>query len=238
MSEPSDIVRVREELKRHARFRGLPEARKDKLFQGMRRIREWLNDDLVAEDFTDPKRLKRDKKALIKPLGRILQILGAHQEISLDLIDCLSRHEQSGSGKTDTAAINTAVTELAALRCTARRLLTIVERGEPSRLLSLLVDRDGRLKIADPSGQLCERLKRGSGLPIVTGFKPGSSQRKKMELAMVCELLAEVFDGLSESEANELAAAITVYTRGDGSRIGKPVGSGAIKKQKQRRRRG
>ena len=48
MSEPSDIVRVREELKRHARFRGLPEARKVKLFQGMRKIREWLNDDLLA----------------------------------------------------------------------------------------------------------------------------------------------------------------------------------------------
>ena len=238
MSEPSDIVRVREELKRHARFRGLPEVRKVKLFQGMRKIRERLNDDLFAEDFSAPKRLKHDKKALIKPLGRILQILDAHREISPDLIDCLSRNEQSGSGKTDTATINAAVTELDAFRCTARRLLTIAERGERSRLLSLLVDRDGRLKIADPSSQLCERLKRGCGLPIVTGFKPGPSQRKKMELAMVCELLAEVFNGLSESEANELAAAITVYTRGDRSRIGKPVGSDAIKKQKQRRRRG
>ena len=34
---------------------------------------------------------------------------------------------------------------------------------------------------------------------------------------MVHELLAEVFEGLSEAEANELAAAITVYTRAQGA---------------------
>jgi hypothetical protein len=230
MSEPSDIVRVREALKRHARFRGLPQSRKVELFRGMGKIHEWLNNDVVAEDFSDAKRLKSDKRALIKPLGRILQILDAHREISPDLIDCLSRHEQSGSGA--------AVTELDAFRCTARRLLTIAERAEPSRLLTIVADRDGRLSIADPPSDFGERFKLGAGLPIVRGFKPGQSQRKKMELAMVCELLTEVFDGLSESEANELAAAITVYTRAERSRNGKPVGPGAIKKQKQRRRRG
>jgi hypothetical protein len=227
MSEPSDIVRVREALKRHARFRRLPEGRKIKLFQGMVKIREWLNDDVVAEEFSAPKRLRSDKKALIKPLGHILQILDGHREISLDLIDCLSRYEQSGT-------LDAAVTELDAFRRTAHRLLTIAERADPSRLLSILVDRDGRLSIADPPSHIGEKC----GLPIVRGFKPGRSQRKKMELGMVRELLAEVFDALSESEANELAAAITVYTRAEGSRNGKPVEPGAIKKQKQRLRRG
>ena len=127
--------------------------------------------------------------------------------------------------------------ELAAFRSTARRLLTIVERAEPSRLLSIFVDRDGQLKIADPPAELSERLKSGVGLPIVRGFKPGLSQRKKMELVMVHELLAEVFEGLSEAEANELAAAITIYTRAEGSRNGKPVTPAAIKKQTLRRRR-
>ena len=128
--------------------------------------------------------------------------------------------------------------ELAAFRSTARRLLTIVERAEPSRLLTIVQDRDGRLKIADPPAEFSERLKAGVGLPIVRGYKPGLSQRKKMELVMVHELLAEVFEGLSESEANELAAAITVYTRAEGSRNGNPVTPAAIKRQKLRRRRG
>ena len=94
------------------------------------------------------------------------------------------------------------------------------------------------LKIADPPAELSEKLKPGVGLPIVRGYKPGLSQRKKMELVMVHELLAEVFEDLSEAEADELAAAITVCTRAEGSRNGKPVTPGAIKKQKLRRRRG
>ena len=233
MSELTDIARMREALKGSARFRELPEGRKAKLFQGMGKICESLNDDLVAECFSDRKSLKRDKESLIGPLKRILQILHAHREISIDLIDGLLRYEQTELGKINSAA---AVAELEAFRRTARRLLTIVERAEPSRLLTILVDRDGRLKIADPPAEFSERLKPGVGLPIVRGYKPGLSQRKKMELVMVHELLAEVFEGLSETEANELAAAITVYTRAEGSRNGKPVTPGAIKKQKLRRR--
>jgi hypothetical protein len=236
MSEPGDIVRVREALKCNVRFRRLPEGRKIKLFQGMGKIREWLNDDIAAEDFSAPKRLRADKRALVKPLGRILQILDGHREISPDLIDCLSRYEQSESGKANT--LGAAVTEFDAFRRTAHRLLTIAKRDEPSRLLSILVDRDGRLSIADPPSNFGEVFNPGGRLPIVKGFKPGRSQRKKIELGMVRDLLAEVFDVLSESEANDLAAAITVYTRAEGSRNGKPVGAGAIKKQKQRRRRG
>ena len=59
-----------------------------------------------------------------------------------------------------------------------------------------------------------------------------------MELVMVHELLTEVFEGLSETEANELAAAITVYMRAEGSSNGKPVTPAAIKRQKLRRRHG
>ena len=235
MSEPSDVARMRKALKGNARFRELPEGHKAKLFQGMGKIYEWLNDDVVAEDFISQKSLKRDKKSLILPLKRILHILHAHREISIDLIDGLLCYEQTGLGKIDSAAT---VSELDAFKRTAHRLLTIVERGEPSRLVSILVDRDGQLKIADPPAELSERLKPGVGLPIVTGYKPGRSQRKKMELVMVHELLAEVFEDLSETEANELAAAITVYTRAEGSGNGKPVTPAAIKRQKLRRRRG
>jgi hypothetical protein len=234
VSKPTDIARMREALKGTARFRELPEGRKAKLFQGMGKICESLNDDVVAEDFSNRNSLKHDKESLVGPLKRILHILHAHREISIDLVDGLFRYE-SGLGKIDSAA---AVAELDAFRRTARRLLTFVERGEPSRLVSILQDRDGRLKIADPPAELSDKLKPGVGLPIVRGYKPGLSQRKKMELVMVHELLAEVFEGLSEAEANELAAAITAYTRADGSRNGKPVTPGAIKRQKLRRRRG
>ena len=92
--------------------------------------------------------------------------------------------------------------------------------------------------MADPPAEFSERLKAGVGLPIVTGHKSGRSQRKKMELVMVHELLTEVFEGLSETEANELAAAITVYMRAEGSSNGKPVTPAAIKRQKLRRRHG
>jgi hypothetical protein len=235
MSEPIDIARMREALKGTARFRELPEGRKAKLFQGMGKIREWLSDDVVAEDFSNRNSLKRDKESLIGPLKRILPILHAHREISIDLIDGLSRLEQTGLGKVDSAA---AVAELDAFRQTARRLLAILERDEPSRLVSILIDRDGRLEIADPPAELSEKLNPEVGLPIVRGYKPGRSQRKKVELVMVHELLAEVFEGISEAEANELAAAITGYTRAEGSRHGKPVTPAAIKKQKLRRRRG
>jgi hypothetical protein len=234
VSEPTDIARMREALKGTARFRELPEGRKAKLFQGMGKICESLNDDVVAEDFSHRNSLKHDKESLVGPLKRILHILHAHREISIDLVDGLLRYE-SGLGKIDSAA---AVAELDAFRRTARRLLTFVERGEPSRLVSILQDRDGRLKIADPPAELSDKLKPGVGLPIVRGYKPGLSQRKKMELVMVHELLAEVFEDLSETEANELAAAVTVYTRAEGSRNGKPVTPAAIKRQKLRRRRG
>jgi hypothetical protein len=124
--------------------------------------------------------------------------------------------------------------ELDAFRCTARRLLTIVEQVEPRRRLSIVQDRRGRIGVADVPTD----FKPGAGPPIVIGFKPGLSQRKKVELAMVHELLAEVFVGLSNAEANELAAAITVYTRADKRKNGKPITPGAIKKQRQRQRRG
>jgi hypothetical protein len=235
MSELTDIASMRQALKGNARFRELPEGRKAKLFQGIGKICESLNDDVIAEVFSNRKTLKRDKESLIGPLKRVLHILDAHREISIDLIDGLLRYEQTRLGKIDSAA---AVAELDAFRRTARRLLTIVERAETSRLLTIVRDRDGRLKIADPPVELSERLKPGVGLPIIRGYKPGLSQRKKMELVMVHELLAEIFEGLSEAEASELAAAITVYTRAEGSRNGKPVTPAAIKKQKLRRRRG
>jgi hypothetical protein len=235
MSKPTDIARMREALRGNARFRELPEAHKAKLFQGIGKIRESLNNDLAAERFSDPKRLKRDKESLIRPLKRILQILDAHREISIDLIDGLLRSEQTGSGKIDSAA---AAAELDAFRRTARRLLTIAERAEPSRLISIVADRDGRLSVADPPAEYNEKIKPGVGPRTIRGFKPGLSQRKNMELVMVQELLAEVFEDLSEAEANKLAADITVYTRAEGGKTGKPVTAAAIKRQKLRRRRG
>ena len=98
MSEPTDIPRMREALKGNARFRALPEGHKAKLFQGMGKICEWLNDDVFAEDFSNRNSLKHDK-SLIGPLKRILLILHAHREISIDLIDGLLRFEKTGSAR-------------------------------------------------------------------------------------------------------------------------------------------
>ena len=142
MSEPTDIPRMREALKGNARFRALPEGHKAKLFQGMGKICEWLNDDVFAEDFSNRNSLKHDKESLIGPFKRILLILHAHREISIDLIDGLLRFEKTGLGKVNSAA---AVAELDAFRRTAARLLTIVERAEPSRLLTIPKKRQHRL---------------------------------------------------------------------------------------------
>ena len=129
MSNPTDIARMRAALKGTARFRELPKGRKAKLFEGMGEICELLNDDAVAECFSNRKSLKRDKEGLIRPLKRILLILDAHREISIDLVDGLLRYE-SGLGKIASAA---AVAELDAFRRTARRSHTRrARRAEPS----------------------------------------------------------------------------------------------------------
>ena len=60
-----------------------------------------LKHDVIAEVFSNRKTLKRDKKSLIGPLKRVLHILDAHREISIDLIDGLLRYEQTGLGKID-----------------------------------------------------------------------------------------------------------------------------------------
>lgn len=169
MSEPTDIARMRDALKGKARFRELPKGRKAKLFQGMGEICELLNDDVVAECFSNRKSLKHDKISLIGPLKRILHILHVRREISIDLIDGLLRCE-SGSGKINSAAV---VAELDAFRRTARRLLTFVERAEPSRLVTIVRDRDGQVKIADPPAELVERLKPGVGAADCQGVQAG-----------------------------------------------------------------
>src|SRR6516162_2796990 len=104
MSELTNTAKMREALKGNARFRKLPEGHKTKLFQGIGKICESLNDDVIAEVFFNPKTLKLDKESLIRPLIRVLDILDAHREISIDLIDGLLRYEQTGLGKIDSAA--------------------------------------------------------------------------------------------------------------------------------------